>query len=189
MTSCNGAQVGYIRVSSAGQRMDRQLADVALDKVFSDTGSGGDRTRPGLEACLTYLREGDTLHVHSIDRLARNLPHLQELVARLTAEGVTVVFHKENMTFTPKGQDPVHTLLLQFLGAFAEFERALIRERQREGIAMAKARGTRLGRPRALVQDIVEAARAEVAAGIPLAKVARKYGVARSTLYSRLHAG
>lgn len=187
MVSSFGAHVGYIRVSSAGQHMDRQLADVPLHKTFEDTGSGRHRKRPGLEACLAYLREGDTLHVHSIDRLARNLLHLQELVEQLTARGITIVFHKEDMVFEPDAKDPMRKLLLQFLGAFAEFERTLIRERQREGIAAARAKGKRFGRPPSIPQDIVDAARAEVALGVPLTTIARKYAVARTSLYSRLY--
>ena len=185
-----GADIGYIRVSSADQNTIRQLADTRLDKVFEDHLSGNCRNRPGLDACLNYLREGDTLHVHSIDRLARNLLHLQQLIDALTARGVTVVFHKENMKFSPDGHgtsDPMSRLMMQMLGAFAEFERSLIRERQREGIAAAKSSGKILGRPKRISDDVLEQVRADVALGIPLAKIAKKIGIPRTTLYSRLH--
>ena len=185
-----GADIGYIRVSSADQNTIRQLADTRLDKVFEDHLSGNCRNRPGLDACLNYLREGDTLHVHSIDRLARNLLHLQQLIDALTARGVTVVFHKENMKFSPDGHgtsDPMSRLMMQMLGAFAEFERSLTRERQREGIAAAKSSGKILGRPKRISDDVLEQVRADVALGIPLAKIAKKIGIPRTTLYSRLH--
>ncbi len=124
-----GQRIGYIRVSSVQQNTDRQLADIPLDKVFEDKVSGKDTNRPQLKACLGHLREGDTLHVHSIDRLARNLLDLQKLISELVAKGVTVVFHKENMTFS-NDTNPMRALMLQMLGAFAEFESAMIKERQ-----------------------------------------------------------
>ena len=187
-----GADIGYIRVSSADQNTSRQLSDIHLDKVFEDHLSGNCRNRPGLDACLGYLREGDTLHVHSIDRLARNLLHLQQLVDSLTDRGVSIVFHKENMRFAPKEQgaaDPMSRLMMQMLGAFAEFERALIRERQREGINAAKSSGKHLGRPKRIPEEILERVRQDVELGIPLARIAKKIGVPRSTLYSRLGNG
>lgn len=187
-----GADIGYIRVSSADQNTIRQLADTRLDKVFEDHLSGNCRNRPGLDACLNYLREGDTLHVHSIDRLARNLLHLQQLIDALTSRGVTIIFHKENMKFSPDGHgtsDPMSRLMMQMLGAFAEFERSLIRERQREGIAAAKSSGKILGRPKRVSDDVLEQVRADVALGIPLAKIAKKIGIPRTTLYSRLRNG
>lgn len=185
-----GADIGYIRVSSVDQNTIRQLADTRLDKVFEDHLSGNCRNRPGLDACLDYLREGDTLHVHSIDRLARNLLHLQQLIDALTSRGVTIIFHKENMKFSPDGHgtsDPMSRLMMQMLGAFAEFERSLIRERQREGIAAARSSGKILGRPKRVSDDVLEQVRADVALGIPLAKIAKKIGIPRTTLYSRLH--
>jgi len=186
-----GADIGYIRVSSSDQNTSRQLSDIHLDKVFEDHLSGNCRNRPGLDACLEYLREGDTLHVHSIDRLARNLLHLQQLVDSLTTRGVTIVFHKENMRFSPGGQgnaDPMSRLMMQMLGAFAEFERSLIRERQREGIAAAKSSGKLLGRPKRVSDEVIEQVRRDVEIGIPLARIAKKIGVPRTTLHSRLHA-
>ncbi|POZ50033.1 recombinase family protein [Methylovulum psychrotolerans] len=128
-----GQQVGYIRVSSAQQNTDRQLADIKLDKTFEDKVSAKDTSRPQLQACLNHLREGDTLHVHSIDRLARNLFDLQQIVTDLAGQGVCIHFHKENMAFSGAA-NPMQELMLQMLGAFAQFERALIKERQKEGI-------------------------------------------------------
>jgi DNA invertase Pin-like site-specific DNA recombinase len=116
------------------------LDGLKLDRVFIDKASGKDIKRPELEKLLAYVRAGDTIVVHSMDRLARNLDNLRQLVHTLTSRGVRVQFIKEGLTFT--GEDsPMSTLLLSVLGAFAEFERALIRERQLEGIALAKQRG------------------------------------------------
>ena len=124
------ASVGYIRVSTVDQNTERQLVGVPLDKVFEDKVSGKDKNRPQLLSCLDYVREGDTLHVHSIDRLARSLQDLQELVNKLLEKGVVVRFHKENLTFQNHGtQDPFAKLLSQVLGSFAEFERNILRER------------------------------------------------------------
>src|SRR4051812_25363204 len=139
--------IGYIRVSSEGQNTDRQLDNVTLDKRFIDKVSGASKDRPELNACLQYIRTGDTLHIHSIDRLARSLRDLQELVDALVQRGVTVQFHTERLTFTNE-ENPVSTMMLQMLGMIAQFERTLTKKRQREGIDIAKAKGKHLGRPK-----------------------------------------
>ena len=181
------ANVGYIRVSSASQNTDRQLAGVELDEVFQEKVSAKDAKRPVLQDCLRYLRKGDTLHFHSMDRLARNLFDLQQLVGDLTARGVAVQFHKENLTFT--GDDnPMAMLLLQVMGAIAQFERALIRERQCEGIAAAKANGKQVGAKPKLTGEQVAEIRQRLAEGALKAELAREYGVSRQTLYASLRA-
>src|SRR5690349_14604168 len=124
--------VGYIRVSSVDQNTERQLEDVTLDKVFTDKASGKDTNRPQLQAALTYLRQGDTLVVHSMDRLARNCEDMLRIVRELNGKGVSVRFVKENMSFTAGADDPRSTLMFTMLSAFSQFERALIKERQRE---------------------------------------------------------
>jgi len=145
----NGQRIGYIRVSSLDQNPDRQLEQIPVDRTFTDHASDKDVARPQLDALLRFARERDTVVVHSMDRLARNLDDLRQIVRVLTGRGIRVEFVKEGMTFT--GEDaPMATLLLGVMGAFAEFERALIRERQREGIAPAKQRGAYRGRKRAL---------------------------------------
>ena len=147
--STRGQLVGYVRVSTLDQSTERQLEGLELDRVFTDKASGKDAKRPQLQAALAYVREGDTLVVHSMDRLARNMLDLLQAVKNLNACGVAVHFVQERLTFT--GQDsPIAQLQLGILGAVAEFERALIRERQKEGIAIAKARGVYKGRKRAL---------------------------------------
>lgn len=134
------ATVGYERVSTADQNTDHQLQGVATDIVFTDKASGKDTNRPELERALQYVRAGDVFVVHSMDRLDRNLADLRSIVNQLTSKGVVVKFHKEQPTFT--GDDsPMNTLLMNLLGSVAEFERVLIKERQREGIAVAKTKG------------------------------------------------
>lgn len=137
------AHVAYIRVSTVDQNTDRQLADVGIefDKVFEDKASGKDTQRPQLQAMLEYVREGDTLHVHSIDRLSRSLEDLISSVKSLNAKGVAVKFHKENLEFTAEKSSPMNDLILNIFGAVAQFERALSKERQMEGIAKAKDKG------------------------------------------------
>jgi DNA invertase Pin-like site-specific DNA recombinase len=180
-----GQRVGYIRVSSLGQNPDRQLDGVEVDTLFTDTVSGKSTTRPQLQAMLAFVRAGDTVIVHSMDRLARDLDDLRRLVRELTARGVQVQFSKERLTFSAE-HSPMAELLLSVLGAFAEFERALIRERQQEGIALAKARGAYKGRKRSLSSAQAETLRARAAAGEPKAGLAREFGVSRQTLYQYL---
>jgi DNA invertase Pin-like site-specific DNA recombinase len=183
-----GQNVGYIRVSSTSQNTERQLADVALDRVFTDKASGKDANRPELSNCLEHLREGDVLHVHSIDRLARNLKDLQTIIENLTRKGVTVKFYKEHLTFEAAAASPMQTLMLQMLGAFAEFERTLIKERQREGIEAAKAQGKKLGAPAKLTAEQTAEVKARVEQGDDKSKLAKEYGISRPTLYKLIAA-
>lgn len=180
-------RVGYVRVSTVDQNTVRQLEGIAVERTFTDTVSGKDATRPGLAEMMAFVREGDTVLVHSMDRLARNLEDLRRLVRTMTDKGVRVTFVKESLTFT--GEDsPMATLLLSVMGAFAEFERALILERQREGIAAAKRRGVYTGRKPALTADQVHQLRQRVAAGEKKAALAREFGISRETVYSYLRA-
>ena len=180
-----GQRIGYVRVSSFDQNPERQLENVSLNKVFTDKASGKDTKRPELEALLAFAREDDTVVVHSMDRLARNLDDLRRLVQMLTQRGIRIEFVKEGLHFT--GEDsPMANLLLSVMGAFAEFERALIRERQREGIALAKKRGAYRGRKKALSPDQVADLRQRAAAGDQKAALAREFGISRETLYQYL---
>ena len=145
-------RVGYIRVSTLDQHTDRQLDGIDTDQVFTDKASAKDTDRPQLNEMLRFVRASDTVIVHSMDRLARNLDDLRKIVRALTDKGVSVEFIKEQLTFT--GEDsPMANLLLSVMGAFAEFERALIRERQAEGIAKAKQRGAYKGRNKSLTKN------------------------------------
>lgn len=156
--------------------------------MFTDKASGKNTDRPELERLLAFVREGDTLVVHSMDRLARNLDDLRRIVQGLTGRGVRIEFVKEGLTFT--GEDsPMANLMLSVMGAFAEFERSLIRERQREGIALAKRRGAYRGRKKALSAEQVAEMRLQVDSGEQKAGLARKFGISRETLYQYLKSG
>lgn len=182
-----GQVIGYGRVSSASQNEARQVEALAgCDRLFIDKASGRSTTeRPELAAALDYAREGDTLRVPSMDRFARNLDDLRRLVAELTTKGVRVEFVKEGLAFTVEA-NAMNTLLLSMLGAVAEFERSLIRERQAEGIALAKARGVYKGRKPSLTPEQVAEARQQVDQHVPKAVIARNLGVSRQTLYTAL---
>ncbi len=179
------SRIGYIRVSSYSQNTDRQLVGVELDKTFTEKASAKNANRPQLQACLEWVREGDTLHVHSIDRLARNLFDLQKIVEHLTAKGITIQFHKESLTFSG-GDNPMAKLMLQMMGAFAEFERTLINERRREGMAAAKAQGKQIGAKRKLTSADIARINERLAAGATKKQMAADYGVSRQTLYTAL---
>ena len=181
----SGQRIGYVRVSAFDQNPDRQLEKVQVDRVFTDKASGKDTRRPQFQAMLSFLREGDTLIVHSMDRLARNLDDLRSTAQSLTTRGVRVEFVKEALAFT--GEDsPMARLMLSVMGAFAEFERALLRERQREGIALAKKRGAYRGRKKTLSQEQVSLLRRQVKSGKKKAPLARELGISRQTLYEYL---
>lgn len=180
-----GQRVGYVRVSSVDQNDARQLDGIALDKVFTDKCSGGTVDRPALQACLSHLREGDELVVHSMDRLARNTEHLLRIVRELTERGVTVRFMKGDMVFSGD-ENPMSKLMLTMMGAFAEFERNLIRERQREGIEIAKTQGVYKGRKPTLSAAQVVQLKVAVEAGESKVDVASRFGISRQTLYEYL---
>lgn len=180
-----GQRIGYRRVSSYDQNPERQLEGVQVDRLFTDKVSGKDTRRPELDRLLTFVREGDTVVVHSMDRLARNLDDLRRLVQGLTGRGIRIEFVKEGLAFT--GEDsPMANLMLSVMGAFAEFERALIKERQREGIALAKQRGAYRGRKKSLSADQVTELKQRIDAGEAKAKVARDFGISRETVYQYL---
>jgi DNA invertase Pin-like site-specific DNA recombinase len=182
-----GHIVGYVRVSSVDQNTERQLDGMTMDKTFTDKASGKDTKRPQLERALEFLREGDTLVVHSMDRLARNLDDLRRVVLGLTKKGVKVQFVKESLTFT--GDDsPMANLLLSVMGAFAQFERELIKERQREGIAIAKREGVYKGRKPSLSSERAADLKKRAAKGENKAALAREFSISRAALYVYLNA-
>ena len=183
--SLQGQRIGYIRISSFDQNPDRQLEHIQVDKVFTDKASGKDTHRPELDMLLSFVREGDTVVVHSMDRLARNLDDLRRLVQKLTRHGVRIEFIKEGLTFT--GEDsPRANLILSVMGTLAEFERTLIRERQRDGIALAKQRGAYRGRKKALSPERVAELCRRVTAGEQKTRIAHDFGISRETLYKYL---
>ena len=176
------AHVAYIRVSTTEQNTDRQLADTGIefDKIFDDKASGKNTERQGLKDMLDYVREGDTVHVHSIDRLGRSLIDLKTLVTQLNDKDVAVHFHKEKLDFKVGKADKFQTLMFDMLGAFAEFERSMIKERQREGIEKAKEKGVYKKDKRKKV-DYAELSQA-VEEGMSYRTVADKYGVGVATV-------
>jgi DNA invertase Pin-like site-specific DNA recombinase len=186
-SKAQGQIVGYRRVSTLDQNTSRQLDGVELNKVFEDKLSGKDTNRPQLAAMLSHVREGDTVVVHSLDRLGRNLDDLRRIVMDLTKRGVVVQFLKEGLVFT-SDDNAMSKLLLSVMGAFAEFERSLIKERQMEGIAIAKREGVYKGRKPALTPETISAIRKRVEAGEQKADLAREFNISRMTLYSALKA-
>ena len=180
-----GHTVGYIRESCFDQNPSRQLEGLTLDRVFIDKASGKDTRHPELENLKQFIRDGDTVVIHNMDRLAYNLDDLRQIVRSLTGKGIKIQFVKENLTFS--GEDsPLANLLLSVMGAFAELERSLIRERQLEGIALAKQRGAYLGRIRSLSDADISEMRRRVTAGEQKAQVARDFSISRKTLYKYL---
>lgn len=193
MGSSKGQLVGYVRVSTLEQntaRQEEQLKEFQLDECFIDHASGKDTARPQLQACLKHLRRNDRLVTYSMDRLARNLEDLRKVVKDLTGRGVAVQFIKENLTFT--GEDsPAANLMLSVMGAFAEFERSLIRERIKEGIAIAKQKGKYKGRKPTLdsakVSELI--ARDTANGQKKRSSLAKEFGISRQTLYQYLRVG
>jgi len=180
-----GQRVGYIRVSGVNQKTDRQLEGLQVDRVFTDYASGRTTQRPELEQLRKFVREGDTVVVHSLDRLARNLTDLRRLVEEFTQQGIKVEFIKESLSFT--GEDsPIPRLLLSIMGSFAEFERTLILERQREGIALAKQRGAYKGRKKALSPAQVAELKQLAKSCKTKTQLASEFKITRSTLYRYL---
>lgn len=182
-----GQVVGYVRVSAADQNPDRQLQVLGeCTKIFTDKISGKSRAkRAGLAALIDYIRDGDTIRVASMDRLGRSTRDLFDLVDEIVAKGAAVEFLKERITVDQNGSSPLDSLMLGVMASFAEFERNLIRERQAEGIAIAKARGKYVQKPKLSAHD-VEQAQAMIELGLPKTEVAARLGVTRQTLYAAL---
>ena len=174
----------YRRVSSEAQSFDRQDVGDA-DKVFEEKLSGASaKDRPALQAMIDYAREGDTVRVHSIDRLARDLRDLQNIISTLNDKGVSVVFTSENLTFSADGADAFTKLQLQMMGAFAEFERNIIKRRQAEGIAKAKARGAFKGGKKRIDRAKVQQLRDE---GLSTYKIADAMAISRMSVHRILN--
>jgi DNA invertase Pin-like site-specific DNA recombinase len=176
-----GQRIGCVRVSTVEQNADRPLDAVAVDRSFTERASGRDTNRPELQALLKFARDGDTVLVHSMDRLARNLDDLRAIVQDLNSREVRIEFVKEQLTFS--GEDsPMATLLLSVMGALAGFERELIRERQREGVALAKERGSYNGRGRSLTEEQRAELRRRADSGGSRMHFGMEYGISRETV-------
>ncbi|WP_411993552.1 recombinase family protein [Agarivorans sp. DSG3-1] len=178
-----GQNIGYTRVSTAEQSTLRQLHGLQLDIVFEDNISGSVKQRPGLDSLLAHIRTGDVVHVHDISRLARNTGHLLSLGELFLSKGVSLHFHRENLVFTADSSSPMNQLLLTLLGAIYQFERAMIRERQAEGIALAKKRGVYKGRKSTINKDAVVELRL---AGLSYRKIAKELSISLSSVQRAL---
>lgn len=179
-----GKTIGYKRVSSVDQNEARQLEGSELDKVFIDKASGKDNDRPQLQAMLDYVRDGDIILVHSLDRIGRNLVHIKALIEEITVKGVEVRFIKENLFFHPQEtRNPMSELMLNILASFAQFEREMIKERQREGIAIARSKGVYKGRKKALSNKQVFEIKGLVLKGVSKNKIAKEFGISIPTIY------
>lgn len=177
----------YIRVSTIEQNTERQLRDVACDRVYEEKVSGKDTNRPQLQAMLSNIRAGDIINIHEMSRLARNTRDLLNLVEEITSKGATIIFHKENLTFKGDGkQDPYQKMMMTMLGAVAELERSILLERQREGIAIAKAKGRYKGGKNKLTKEQVAELNAFHKQGMPIARIAKQFKITRPTVYSYL---
>ena len=174
-------KIGYRRVSSEGQNLDRQ--DFVCDKMFEEKISGAKRDRAALAEMIEFAREGDEVVVWSIDRLARDLRDLQDIISTLNDKGVSISFVKEKLTFAGDADDAFAKLQLQMMGAFAEFERNIIRSRQAEGIARAKAKGVYKGRSKTIDENRLRKMKAE---GHSVTEIAELVGVSRMTVYRTL---
>jgi len=180
-------RIGYVRVSTTEQNTDRQLDGEDLTVTFVDKASGKNADRPQLQALLAgNWPHGSVVVVHSMDRLARSLSDLLRIVEQLTSRGIHVQFVKEGKIFRGgDSTDPMDMLMLSMLGAVAEYERTLIRERQREGIIKAKQRGVYKGsRPKITDPQIISQISTEFhALGVNKTRLAAQYGISRETLY------
>lgn len=174
-------KLGYRRVSSIDQNPARQLEGLHFDEVFTDYISGKTIKRAELERMLQFARKGDVVYVHSLDRLGRNLWDLKKIVDLLLNKGVAIHFIKENLVFDGN-QSPLSTLMFNLLGSFAEFERNLIRERQLEGIKIAKAKGVYQRKPK-FSADKIEDMRNLLKMGLSKAKTSKKTGISVSQIY------
>lgn len=183
------AKIAYARVSTDDQNLDRQLETLKAycpDKIFTDHLSGKNLERPGFQQMMDYVREGDIIYVASMDRMARNLDDLLSTTKLLQSKGITVHFLKENICLNPGTEtSSMSKLIMSIMGAVAEFERSLIRERQREGILLAKARGVYKGR-KPIDPDKMQEARKLIDEGFTKTKVCEKLQISRQTLYKYL---
>lgn len=173
------ANIGYIRVSTDHQNTERQLDGLNLDKIFIEKQSGIKKDREQLKAMIDYVREGDTVFVHSIDRLGRSLIDLKKIVEQLKNKGVSVVFYKNKLEFMSDKSNSTHELMFNVLASFAQFERDMIKERQAEGIAKAKAKGVYKGKARKVTDKQILDTLSE---GVSIRKTAELLGCGISTV-------
>ncbi len=174
----------YIRVSTVQQNTERQLVDVACDREYIEKVSGKDTNRPQLQAMLQNVRPGDFVNVHELSRLARNTKDLLNIVDQIINVDATIQFYKENLIFDgARKDDPFQKLMLTMLGAISTFERDLMLERQREGIAIAKSKGKYKGRKSNFTVEQVDKIKKDFTETKNKAELARKWKISRGYLY------
>jgi len=179
----NGKNLAYIRVSTIGQNTERQLDGMIFDRTFTDKASAKDTNRPALIEMLEYARDHDVIYVHSIDRLARNLQDLLKIVETIIKKNARIEFKKEGLIFSGESTSAA-LLMLSIMGSFAAFERSLLRERQQEGILLAKAKGVYKGRLPTLTDEQVKDIHDKLDLGISTARIARDFNISRATVYN-----
>ena len=177
-----GKRIGYIRVSTSDQNPERQLENIPLDKKFIEYASAKCTNRPQLQLMIDFVREDDIIIVHSMDRLARNLRDLKDLVDKMVSRKIEVHFIKENLQFSAENS-ATSNLILNIMGAFAEFEYAFIKERQKEGIEIAKRAGKFKGAKKKLDEEKIEELKKYLQTRRPKTKIAKDLGISRFTLY------
>ena len=173
----------YIRVSTILQNTERQLPSVECDRVYEDKASGKDTERQQYQLMMSNLRSGDVINVHSLDRVGRNTKDILNLVEQIKEIGASIKFHKENLTFDGTSNDLYSDLLLTILSGFAQFERNIILERQREGIAIAKAKGKYKGGKQKFVSTDKEKIKKLIEEGISISQISRDMECSRPTIY------
>jgi DNA invertase Pin-like site-specific DNA recombinase len=173
----------YLRVSTILQNTERQLVDVVCDRLYEDKLSGKDTNRPQFQLMMNNLRSGDVINVHSLDRVGRCTKDILEIVQEVKDKGCQIYFHKENLKFDGTKSDLYSDLMLTILAGFSEFERNIILERQREGIAIAKAKGVYKGRKKKLTDEQLEDMKMDFNAGLAKTEIAEKYGITRAYVY------
>ena len=173
----------YLRVSTVIQNTERQLVDVPCDRLYEDKLSGKDKNRPEFQSMMNNIRSGDVINVHSLDRVGRNTKDILEIVQLIKDKGCVIHFHKENLKFDGTKTDMYSELLLTILAGFSEFERNIILERQREGIAIAKEKGVYKGRKSKLTKEQINEMKMDFENGLAKTEIAKRYGVTRAYVY------
>ena len=175
-------KIGYRRVSTVEQKFDRQDLGADIERVFEEKESGGTAERKALQEMIAFARSGDEVIVYSIDRLARNLRDLQQIIEELNNKEVTVTFLSERLSFNADSSDAFAKLQLQMLGAFSEYERNIIRKRQAEGIEKAKSKGV-YSKARKINPDKIRQLRSE---GVGATEICRRLSCSRTSVYNAL---
>lgn len=181
--------IGYKRVSTSEQTTARQLAGIELQRVYEESASGATKDRPELKRCLDALREGDTLHVHAVDRLSRSMRDLLDIVDTVLKAKASLIIYSPRLEFTYQSEDYLQTFQLQLFGIIGQLERAMSRQRQKEGIAQAKLRGTKSGKPfgqQPLDKSLKPKAITMFNDGISITEIAKELCISRGSVYNLL---